>query len=204
MTSSRIGAGGTPPESPESGSAGRDSDLGSAPREAPLPVARLWLVDGYNTLNAGILRAELGANSRRDGESAGDPGAGGNASADGQPRRQRGWWSREGRERLVALSRCFPDPDAEIWIVFDGPRPLDEPRHGERPDVYVQYAPSADEWIVRTVRDHQAPDRISVVSRDRQVCGRIRHRGSHVFSPTEFLALCSAAAARGAPPNGSL
>jgi len=54
--------------------------------------ARIWLVDGYNVLHAGV----LGGRDRSE------------------------WWSESRRRELLDRVSSF-DADAEIWIVFDGP-----------------------------------------------------------------------------------
>ena len=63
---------------------------------APFPMtcgeARIWLVDGYNVLHAGVLG--------------------------GRDRSQ--WWTESRRRELLERVAGF-DTDAEIWIVFDGP-----------------------------------------------------------------------------------
>ncbi len=136
----------------------------------PLPRSRLWLVDGYNAIHAGALR----------GLPTGD-----RSVSSGVP-----WWSSAARERLVTFAGCFPDPDAEIWLVFDGPHPAQEPERGENPSVRVEFAPSADDWIVKRVRRAENPQAIAVVTGDRQVGGRVRHAGAEVVSPRLFLVHC--------------
>jgi predicted RNA-binding protein with PIN domain len=55
---------------------------------------RIWLVDGYNVLCAGV----LGVRDRRR------------------------WWSEENRGQLLELAARFDDAGAEVWVVFDGDR----------------------------------------------------------------------------------
>ncbi|MBW2724990.1 MAG: NYN domain-containing protein, partial [Deltaproteobacteria bacterium] len=95
------------------------------------------------------------------------------------------------RERLVAFARRFPDPDAEIWLIFDGARPAENPERGERPKLRLQFAPSADDWIVARVREEPDPSRIAVVSGDRKLTGRTRHHGAAAVSPRLFLDHCT-------------
>lgn len=154
-----------------------ESESKTGGEHEPLPHASLWLVDGYNALHAGALR----------GLPTGDR----TAAGDGSPETPR-WWSGAARERLVTLARGFPDPDAEIWLVFDGPHPPPESERGERPAVRIEFAPSADDWIVKRVRTADDPQSIAVVSGDRQVGGRARHAGAVVVSPRLFLAHCGA------------
>ncbi|MCC6640845.1 MAG: NYN domain-containing protein, partial [Deltaproteobacteria bacterium] len=58
------------------------------------------------------------------------------------------------------------------------------------PQVKLVFAPSADDWLVRRVRTAEAPERIAVVTGDRQVQGRVRHAGGRIVSPRAFLARC--------------
>jgi predicted RNA-binding protein with PIN domain len=132
----------------------------------PLPSARLWLVDGYNALHSAPFRSS--------------------------PRSQKPFWSNTMRERLVAFARCFPDPHAEIWLVFDGSRTPEDPERGGQPRVTLEFSPSADDWIVERVRNAEDPSTIAVVSGDRQLTGRARHHGASVVSPRLFLSHCRA------------
>lgn len=132
---------------------------------APPDEPRIWLVDGYNVLHAGVLR--------------------------GRDRRE--WWSAASQARLLAVVETFDDPHAEIWVVFDDARP----GSGERCAVpeagcraRVAFAPSADDWLVKRVRTAERPGELAVVTADRQVRERSRHRGARVVSPLAFLARC--------------
>ena len=152
------------------------------PEPPALPSARLWLVDGYNALHTRVFRAE--PEEDEVGREAG-------AEAGGETRDDvSSWWRGSMRERLVTLAGGFPDPDAEIWIVFDGPRPADRTQRADRPCIHVEFAPSADEWIVKRVRSAPDPTRIAVVTRDRKVADRCRHRGAQVVWPLAFLEQC--------------
>jgi predicted RNA-binding protein with PIN domain len=149
----------------------------------PLPPARVWLVDGYNVLHCAPFRKQTG-----------DPDA-----PPGDPRANpKPFWSGSMRERLVAVAGGFPDRDAEIWLVFDGSRAPQTPVRGSAPRLIVEFAPSADDWIVRRVRDAQDPGEIAVVSGDRRLTGKTRHRGAAVVSPRHFLQHCLA----GEPTRG--
>lgn len=139
-----------------------DSPSGSAllaPRPE-LPAARVWLLDGFNVLHAGLL---------------GDP-------------ERREWWTAPNRERLLERAGAFCEPHTEIWVVFDGSRPAEE--SGDESRVRTVFAPSADDWIVKRVRAVADPAAVAVVTGDHQVGGRVRHRGAHVVSPRRFLARC--------------
>jgi predicted RNA-binding protein with PIN domain len=129
-----------------------------------LPEARVWLVDGYNVLHAALLHRE-------------DRGQ---------------FWSRPHRERLRARVECFGERADEVWIVFDGGDPDGgaEGRAAGGAVVRTVFAPSADDWLVKRVRDAERPHELAVVTADRQVAGRSRHRGARVVSPRLFLARC--------------
>ena len=131
-----------------------------------------------------------------------------------EPERKSGWWRRTQRERLLALAAGWPDAGDALWVAFDGARPswslwaepvarvesrsfADEkggqlpgasPRRG--PLVHSVYVESADDWIVRRARRAADPSRTFVVTRDRQVEGRARSAGCHVWSPWAFLSEC--------------
>lgn len=150
--------------------------------EPPAPRGLTWLVDGYNAMHACLL-----AGTDRDR-----------------------WWTAESRELLLARASRFDDPEAEIWVVFDGrneSQEIYEPLAGpELPGpeasasgarsvgapaaVHVVFAPSADDWITKRVRQVAEPDRIAVVTSDRQVADRCAHRGARVLRPQAFLAGC--------------
>jgi predicted RNA-binding protein with PIN domain len=120
----------------------------------------IWLVDGFNVLHAGVLRG-----------------------------RERGqWWREAGRAQLLELARSFDDPEAEVWIVFDGPR--EAPSTPATPRLRVVFAPSADEWLLRHLRSAPDPSQLGVVTGDRRLAIRSRRRGAHVIMPREFLDRC--------------
>ncbi len=156
--------------------------LGSGPARAAYPAApmadpadpadpadepRIWLVDGFNLMHAAVLRG----------------------------RDRRGWWRAEARERVLELVRRLEVPaGVEVVVVFDGQRPADEPeRTGPGPQVV--FAASADEWLVRAVRQAAEPGRIAVVTADRQLADRARHRGARVIGPRAFRERCGGDAA---------
>jgi predicted RNA-binding protein with PIN domain len=140
-----------------------------APAADPIPnpaesEPRIWLVDGFNVLHAGVLKG----------------------------RDRAGWWKAEAQLRLVRRVERFSPADVELIVVFDDAR-----EHSERceapasaPRLTLVFAPSADDWLVRTVRKAKAPQEIAVVTGDRQVQGRVRHAGARVVSPRAFLARC--------------
>lgn len=136
--------------------------LGWAWAYTPGPMSNeRWLVDGFNVLHAGVLRG-----------------------AD-----RRGWWREEVRARLLERVAGFEDAAAELWVVFDGPGPVASAEaESQRPRVV--FAPSADEWLLDAVRETPDPASVVVVTADRQLADRARHRGARVVSPRAFLARC--------------
>lgn len=120
----------------------------------------IWFVDGFNVLHAGVLRG-----------------------------RERGqWWREASRAQLLELARSFDDPEAEVWIVFDGPREI--PETPANPRLRVVFAPSADEWLLRRLRSAPDPSQLGVVTGDRRLAIRSRQRGAQVIMPREFLDRC--------------
>ena len=127
----------------------------------PAREPRVWLVDGFNVLHAGVLVG-------RDRAS---------------------WWNEARRESLLAIAERFvaEREDAEIWVVFDGPSAAEHAAQDGR-RVHVAFARSADEWLVKRVRAASEP--VCVVTSDRQLADRARRRGAEVVSPRRFLARC--------------
>jgi len=137
------------------------------PMEAPSETPAVWLLDGFNVLQVGLLGG-------RDRSS---------------------WWTGGPRDALLDLADRFDDPAAEIWVVFDGPRDVEA---SSRDDAGVGaarlrqvFAPSADDWLLARVRSADDPGRIVVVTADRKVADRARHRGARVFTPRAFLERCT-------------
>jgi predicted RNA-binding protein with PIN domain len=124
------------------------------------PRARVWLVDGYNALQVALL-------------------AGGDRAR---------FWTREARQLLLSRARGFEDEGAEVWVVFDGPHAATDPG-SEEGEVRVVFAPSADEWLLRRVRD-AAPGEVALVTADRRLAARARARGAEVVAPRAFLERC--------------
>lgn len=139
-------------------------------------AARVWLVDGYNALHAGVLRG----------------------------RERRDWWKAPAQALLVARAERFDDAEAEIWVVFDAsaarPERCPEPASTR---VHLVFTPSADDWLVKRVRAAPEPGGIAVVTGDRQVAGRVRQRGAAVVSPLAFLARCGPGEEPQAPGSGA-
>jgi hypothetical protein len=144
-----------------------------APSTYPRPVVEdrseapsMWLLDGFNVLHAG----PLGGRDRTE------------------------WWIEPRRSELLDLAGRFDDPRAEIWVVFDGPRPEapgEADEGGPAPRLRCVFAPSADEWLLARVRAAEDPRRVAVVTCDRKVADRARHGGARVYSPRAFLDRCT-------------
>jgi hypothetical protein len=78
----------------------------------PSPAPRVWLVDGYNVLNVGLLAG----------------------------RSREGWWTGPFRTELLGRVEGFDDDAAEIWVVFDGTTPPGAERPGRVRSVFAPSA----------------------------------------------------------------
>ncbi len=143
-----------------------------AARPTPPGVATLrettptrWLVDGFNVLNVALLR--------------------------GTEREH--FWGPAARTRLLALADRFPDA-TRVVVVFDGGRPVAETDRGAQAPGGAShlFTPDADAWLLRAVRESDDPGRVAVVTADRRLADRARHRGAQVVSPSRFLDACGA------------
>jgi predicted RNA-binding protein with PIN domain len=76
------------------------------------PEPRVWLVDGYNVLNVGLLAGRV----------------------------REGWWTRPFRDELLGRAEGFEQDEAEIWVVFDGARPPGAERAGRVRSVFAPSA----------------------------------------------------------------
>jgi len=103
-------------------------------------------------------------------------------------RERASFWSEPNRRALLERVARFDDPAARLVVVFDGAGLATEPGC-ERPESV--YAASADDWIVARVRAVEG-EPVAVVTADRQLAGRARHRGAQVVAPLAFLARCRA------------
>jgi len=106
------------------------------------------------------------------------------------------WWSEERRAALGEIAARLPYPDDEILLVFDA-RHLAEPQvdpAGDAGRVRRVFAPSADEWIVATLK-RRAGGETRVVTADRSLANRARHCGAEVMATDAFLSLCGESAA---------
>ena len=143
-----------------------DEENGPARKPTARAEPRIWLVDGYNVLHAGLL---------------------------GRDRTE--WWTAERRNQLLDVTAGLDAPDAEIWLVFDGPHPAEEGRTGSDatppPGVHRVFAPSADDWLLARLKAEQDPSLAAVVTADRKVAERARHRGAAIVHPGAFLERCT-------------
>jgi predicted RNA-binding protein with PIN domain len=101
-------------------------------------------------------------------------------------RERSAFWSEASRAKLLERVARFEDAEARLIVVFDGAQ-LPDAAPRERPETV--FASSADDWIVRRLREAKG-ERVTVVTADRQLAGRARHRGAEVVSPLRFLARC--------------
>ena len=91
-------------------------------------------------------------------------------------------------EECVFDEPCLDDPlPGTVCIVFDGNEPAAEQKSA---NPWVVFAQSADQWIVKQVRESRDPSVLAVVSADRQLTGRCRHAGARIVAPRDFVALC--------------
>ncbi|HJO24364.1 MAG: NYN domain-containing protein [Myxococcota bacterium] len=103
-------------------------------------------------------------------------------------REREGWWQEERRAELLERLRHFDDPAVEIWVVFDGDRSDDTPAQDH---VRAVFTPSADAWIVEQVKTREADAPVAVVTADRRVADRARHRGARIVTPRTLLGRCA-------------
>jgi hypothetical protein len=129
------------------------------PRAADDPS--LWLVDGFNVVQRGLLGG----------------------------REREAWWTAPRRAELLERAAAFENEDAEIWVVFDGPRVAEEIDGAGGPRQI--FAPSADDWLLAKIRAAADPARVAVVTADRRLAARARRRGARVVPPGDFLRRCA-------------
>ncbi len=120
----------------------------------------LWLVDGYNVLHALL---------------------------SGETQRER-FWDRASRERLLGLVAAARPVLGPIEVVFDGPHPTGETE--PEPAVRTTFAEDADGFLLAQIAAASHPERIALVTRDRELAARARSRGARVVAPQRFLAWC--------------
>ena len=101
-------------------------------------------------------------------------------------RAREGWWTGAFRDELLGRADAFDEDAAEIWVVFDGAQPPDTQRAGRARSVF---APRADDWLLARIRERD-PAEVALVTADRRLAARARHRGVEVVAPAAFLARC--------------
>ncbi len=129
------------------------------------PQPTLWLVDGFNVLHVVLLHGES----------------------------RKAWWQSKGRERVVELVSAFDAADAEVVVVFDGSQPPAESEPVNAGGPRVIFAAPADDWVLAALRTAPDPTRVAVVTADRRLAARARHRGAQIVKPGVFAARCRAA-----------
>ena len=97
------------------------------------------------------------------------------------------WWSAANRGQLLELAERFDALEAELWVVFDGDRSPEAPGPGR---VQVVFAAPADDWLLSEVGARAGAAEVAVVTADRQLAERARHRGARVVAPREFVRRC--------------
>lgn len=107
------------------------------------------------------------------------------AVLEGRERRQ--WWALAHQARVVSLSETFQG--GEVWVVFDA-RGADRVLGTER--VQVRFAPDADACIVELCAELRGRRWVTVVTADRSLADRARHRGATRLSPWRFAEQCGA------------
>ena len=100
---------------------------------------------------------------------------------------RRSFWGPDARERLLELVARRGDANA-IVVVFDGPRPLESTR--DDTGAQVVFAEDADAWMLRALRERPNAEGLAVVTADRRLAARARHRGAVVVDPRRFVAQC--------------
>ena len=101
-----------------------------------------------------------------------------------------GWWkNRQGaRVRLVEQLERWASPEGhQVTVVFEGP--TSAPIHSS--SIRIHHAPraaanSADDEIVRMVRDDDRPSQINVVTSDATLADRVRGLGACVCPAARF------------------
>lgn len=139
------------------------SDTPHHPSSPTDPPVDEWLVDGFNLLHAAL----LGGEDRSE------------------------WWKASGRARVLeAVAAATHEEERDrVWVVFDGSRPAPAPAQNgcETDRLQSVFAPSADDWLVRRVKDAADPTQVVVVTNDRKLANRTRHLGARLVSPSDFL-----------------
>jgi predicted RNA-binding protein with PIN domain len=102
-------------------------------------------------------------------------------------RERREWWGLSHQARVLALSESFQG--GEVWVIFDA-RGSDRISGTER--VQVRFAPDADDCIVELCAALRGRRSVTVVTADRSLTDRAKHRGAARLSPWQFAEQCTA------------
>jgi predicted RNA-binding protein with PIN domain len=102
-------------------------------------------------------------------------------------RERREWWGLSYQARVLGLSESFQG--GEVWVIFDA-RGSDRISGTER--VQVRFAPDADDCIVELCAELRGRRLVTVVTADRSLGDRARHRGAARLSPWKFAEQCIA------------
>ena len=97
------------------------------------------------------------------------------------------WWSEANRSQLVELAQRFDERGAELWVVFDGGR---SPGEAPRGRVHVVFAAPADDWLLARVKAYEGRAQVALVTADRPLADRARHRGARIVAPRDFVRRC--------------
>lgn len=108
------------------------------------------------------------------------------------PERER-WWSQANRLQLLELAEGLEPAGDEVWVVFDGDRTPEAAHQGR---AGVAFAASADDWLLAEVRRRVPEEQVCVVTADRKLADRARHRGARLVTPRDFVRRCM-----GGPPR---
>jgi predicted RNA-binding protein with PIN domain len=94
----------------------------------------------------------------------------------------------EARERLLIRLAGLTGKGHRVTVVFDNQgRPAGPGGTGARiPGLKTVFAPVADDYIIKMVRESDTPRDITVVSSDREVTGVSRQLGAQVVDAVDF------------------
>ena len=146
-------------------------------------MSALYLIDGFNFLHAIVLK--------------------------GRDRAR--WWSPENQRAVRDWVAFRPIPGVRTWIVFDQREPVlpnerapsERAPNGDAPlgELEVRHAPDADAYILACCEALRSACEIVVVSADRSLVDRAKHRGARALSPWEFARYAAAGPCNESPPS---
>lgn len=172
-------------------------------------------MDAYNVLRvnlASVASSELAGDEPRAASGPSDRSESPSPSPDPPPvEAPTSWWRSDRRSLLARLAAGLTEPEAEIFLVFDA-RHLERAEEGlppeerpagngddegsddekkTRPRVRIVFAPSADDWIIESLRRREDEAAVGrVVTADRPLANRARTLGAEIVATDRFLALC--------------